>query len=401
MSALLLNLLHFGRLLYELGLDVPAGSMREIAVSLPYINIGRRDEFYHTLRTLLVHRVQDLALFDDAFRVFWRPPHSDWTETDLRAMGETRRSGNPQYESERSTSENSDPSPHSRTFQVERMATLSYSQREGLWAKDFEHFTEEEIALAQQMMATLDWQLGDRQSKRWTPGSGPVLDLRHVIRRNMRYGGELFHLPSKRRKTQRRPLILLCDVSGSMERYSRMLLHFIHTLTSGGRTGRVEAFLFATRLTRITHQLTGHSVDDVVPTLPQTISDFGGGTQIGNALRMFNTDWARRVRGHGPVVLLISDGWDRGTPEHLRREMARLQRSCHRLVWLNPLLGSPDYVPLTRGMQAALPWVDDFLPVHNMVSLEELAQHLNQLPRHRPRYTSATQSTYMVLTKYP
>ena len=130
----------------------------------------------------------------------------------------------------------------------------------------------------------------------------------------------------------------------------------------------------------------------MVPTLPRTISDFGGGTQIGNALRMFNTEWARRVRGRGPVVLLISDGWDRGTPEHLRQEIARLQRSCHRLVWLNPLLGSPDYVPLTRGMQAALPWVDDFLPVHNMASHEELAQHLNQLPRHRSNHTSAVQS---------
>jgi len=392
MSALLPNLLHFGRLLYQLGLDVPAGRMREVAASLAYINVGQRKEFYHTLRTLLVHRVQDLALFDDAFRVFWRPPHGDWTETDLRAMGETRRSGNPEYESEQPPSDDGEQTRPSRTFQVERMATLSYSQREGLWAKDFEHFSEEEVALAQQMMSTLDWQLGDRQSKRWSPGSGPVLDLRRVIRHNMRYGGELLHLPSKRRKTKQRALILLCDVSGSMERYSRMLLHFIHTLTAGGRTGRVESFVFATHLTRITHRLLDRSVDDVVPTLPRTISDFGGGTQIGNALRVFNTEWARRVRGNGPVVLLISDGWDRGKPECLRREMARLQRSCHRLVWLNPLLGSPDYIPLTRGMQAALPWVDDFLPVHNIASLEELAQHLNQLPRHRSSHTYPVQS---------
>ena len=392
MSALLPNLLHFGRLLYQLGLDVPAGRMREVAASLVYINIGRRDEFYHTLRTLLVHRMQDLPLFDDAFRIFWRPPQGDWTETDQHAMGETRRSENPEYESERSASDDGGQSRHSRTIQVERMATLSYSQQEGLWAKDFEHFSEEEVAVAQQMMATFDWHLGDRQSKRWTPGAGYVLDLRRAIRHNMRYGGELLHLPSKRRKIQRRPLILLCDVSGSMERYSRMLLHFIHVLTGGGRTGRVESFVFANRLTRITHLLLNRSVDDVVPTLPQTISDFGGGTQIGNALRMFNTEWARRVRGRGSVVLLISDGWDRGTPEHLRQEIARLQRSCHRLVWLNPLLGSPDYVPLTRGMQAALPWVDDFLPVHNMASLEELAQHLNQLPRHRSNHTSAVQS---------
>ena len=392
MSALLPNLLHFGRLLYQLGLDVPAGRMREVAASLNYINIGQRDEFYHTLRTFLVHRSQDLPIFDDAFRIFWRPPHGDWTETEPPTIGETRRSRNSEDESERSAADNGKQSRHSRTVQVEQMATLSYSQREGFWAKDFEQFSEEEVALAQQMMAAFEWQLGDRESKRWTPGSGPVLDLQRAIRHNMRYGGELLHLPSKRRKTQQRPLILLCDVSGSMERYSRMLLHFIHALTDGGQTGRVESFVFATRLTRITHQLLNRSVDDVVPTLPRTISDFGGGTQIGNALRMFNTEWARRVRGRGPVVLLISDGWDRGTPEHLRQEIARLQRSCHRLVWLNPLLGSPDYVPLTRGMQAALPWVDDFLPVHNMASLEELAQHLNQLPRHRSNHTSAVQS---------
>ena len=392
MSALLPNLLHFGRLLYRLGLDVPAGRMREVAESLAYINVGQRDEFYHTLRTLLVHRMEDLSLFDDAFRVFWRPPQRDRADIDLRAMGETRPSDKPEHHSEQPTSANGDRPSNARAYQIEQVATLSYSQHEGLRAKDFERFSEAEVALAQQMMATLDWQLGDRQSKRWSPGAGPVLDLRRVIRHNMRYGGELLRLPSKHRKTKRRPLILLCDVSGSMERYSRMLLHFIHTLTRGSRSGRVESFVFATRLTRITHQLMDRSADDVVPTLPGTISDFGGGTQIGSALRLFNTEWARRVRGNGPVVLLISDGWDRGNPEHLRREMARLRRSCHRLVWLNPLLGSPDYVPLTRGMRAALPWIDDFLPVHNIASLEELAQHLNQLPRHRPRQSYARQS---------
>ena len=168
-----------------------------------------------------------------------------------------------------------------------------------------------------------------------------------------------------------------------MERYSRMLLHFIHALTDGGQASRVESFVFTTRLTRLTQQLTGRRVDDVLPSLPRTISGFGGGTRIGDALHTFNVEWVRRVRGNGPVILLISDGWDRGEPERLRTEMARLQRSCHRLVWLNPLLGSPDYLPQTRGMQAALPSVDDFLPVHNLASLEALAQHLNTLPSRR------------------
>ena len=385
MSFLLHNLLHFTRLLHRLGLDVQAGRAREVAAALAHVDVGRRTDFYHTLRSLLIHRADDLAVFDEAFRVFWRRPHGDWTERDLSAMGEKRRSGAPEYESEAPESNAEGEGGERRaSYQVERMAVLSYSDRESLYAKDFEQFTEDELAAAERMMADLDWDLGERTSKRWTPGRGPALDLRRAVRANMRYGGELIDLPERRRKTKRRPLILLCDVSGSMERYSRMLLHFVHALTGGGRLGRVESFAFATRLTRITRQLVTRKAEVAVPRLPRTIADFGGGTRIGDALRTFNVEWARRVRGQGPVMLLISDGWDRGEPDRLRTEIARLQRSCHRLIWLNPLLGSPDYVPLTRGMQAALPSIDDFLPVHNLASLEALARHLNSLPAHRP-----------------
>ncbi len=392
MSFLLRNLLHFTRLLHRLGLDVQAGRTREVAMALRLVDVGRRSEFYHALRCLLIHRVDDLPLFDEAFRVFWRRPHGDWTESDLRAMGEKRRSGQPEYESELPPDASPGGDGGEETapqYHVERMAALSYSDRDGLWAKDFEQFTEAEVAEAERMMAALDWEPGERRSRRWMPGKGPALDLRRAVRRNMRHGGELIHLPSRRRKTKRRPLILLCDVSGSMERYSRMLLHFVHALSGGGRLGRVESFVFATRLTRITHQLAARRpATVVVPSLPRTIGDFGGGTRIGDSLHTFNTEWARRVRGQGPVVLLISDGWDRGEPERLRAEMARLHRSCHRLIWLNPLLGSPDYLPLTRGMQAALPEIDDFLPVHNLASLEVLADHLSRLPAHRtpPRH---------------
>ena len=385
MSFLLHNLLHFTRLLHRLGLDVQAGRAREVAAALAHVDVGRRADFYHTLRSLLIHRADDLAVFDEAFRAFWRRPHGDWTEKDLSAMGEKRRSGAPEYESEAPESNaEGEGGEHRTSYQVERMAVLSYSNRESLYAKDFEQFTEDELTAAQRMMADLDWDLGARTSRRWTPGRGPALDLRRAVRANMRYGGELIDLPERRRKTKRRPLILLCDVSGSMERYSRMLLHFVHALTGGGRLGRVESFVFATRLTRVTRELVARKAEVAVPRLPRTIADFGGGTRIGDAVRTFNVEWARRVRGQGPVALLISDGWDRGEPERLRTELARLQRSCHRLIWLNPLLGSPDYVPLTRGMQAALPCIDDFLPVHNLASLEALARHLNGLPAHRP-----------------
>ena len=385
-SFLLHNLIHFTRLLHRLGLDVQAGRTRDVAAALAYVDVGRRSEFYHTLRSLLVHRVDDLALFDEAFRVFWRKPHGDWTTKDLSAMGEKRRSGAPEYESEAPPESEAagDASGGRPRYSVERMAVLSYSDRDALHAKDFEQFTEDEVAAAERMLAELDWELGEHRSKRWTPGSGPALDLRRAVRANMRYGGELIDLPERRRKTRRRPLVLLCDVSGSMERYSRMLLHFVHALSGGRQPGRVESFVFATRLTRITRQLAARSAAAVVPALPRKIGDFGGGTRIGDALRTFNLEWARRVRGQGPIVLLISDGWDRGEPEVLRAEMARLQRSCHRLIWLNPLLGSPDYLPLTRGMQAALPCIDDFLPVHNLASIEALARHLNTLPAHRP-----------------
>ena len=385
-SFLLHNLIHFTRLLHRLGLDVQAGRTRDVAAALAWVEVGRRSEFYHALRSLLVHRVDDLALFDEAFRVFWRKPHGDWTTQDLSAMGEKRRSGAPEYESEAPPESEGagNASSGQARYTVERMAVLSYSDRDALYAKDFEQFTDEEVAAAERMLAELDWELGEHRSKRWTPGSGPALDLRRAVRANMRYGGELIDLPERRRKTRRRPLILLCDVSGSMERYSRMLLHFVHALSGGGQPGRVESFVFATRLTRITRQLAARSAAAVVPALPRKIGDFGGGTRIGDALRTFNLEWARRVRGQGPIVLLISDGWDRGEPEVLRAEMARLQRSCHRLIWLNPLLGSPDYLPLTRGMQAALPCIDDFLPVHNLASIEALARRLNTLPAHRP-----------------
>ena len=391
MSFLLHNLIHFTRLLHRLGLDVQAGRTRDVAAALAHVDVGRRPEFYHALRSLLVHRVDDLAPFDEAFRVFWRRPHGDWTAQDLSAMGEKRRSGAPEYESEappEAEDAGTDTGGQPR-YSVERMAALSYSDRDALYAKDFEHFTAEEVAAAERMLADLDWELGERRSRRWTAGRGPALDLRRAARANMRYGGELIDLPQRRRKVRRRPLILLCDVSGSMERYSRMLLHFVHALSGGARQGRVESFVFATRLTRITRQLAARTADAVVPALPRTIGDFGGGTRIGDALRTFNVEWARRVRGHGPIVLLISDGWDRGEPTVLRAEMARLQRSCHRLVWLNPLLGSPDYLPLTRGMQAALPAIDDFLPVHNLASIEALARRLNTLPAQRPARRAA------------
>ena len=382
---LLHNLLLFGRVLRRLGLDVHAGRMLDVVAVLEYVGVERKRDFRDALRTLLVHRQRDLALFDETFQVFWRAPKHRWTTMDLRSLGEQRRYRQPQVGppppgSDPQTENGRGAGPGEDVDRVD--LTHTYSRREVLRVKDFAKYSPEESAQAREMMAELDWDLGLRHTRRWELGGGPLLDLRRVLRRNMKYGGELVELPRRRRREKPRPLVLISDVSGSMERYTRMLLHFIHSIYGG--LGYLEAFLFATRLTRITGYLARRGVDEAVTEVSRAVPDWAGGTRIGEVLKVFNFRWARRVLGRGAVVLIISDGWDRGEPELLRHEMARLQRSCHHLIWLNPLLGSSEYEPLTRGMQAALPFVDDLLPVHNLASLDDLARHLSTLSPQRP-----------------
>ena len=200
-------------------------------------------------------------------------------------------------------------------------------------------------------------------------------------------GGELIELPRRLRREVPRPLVLLADVSGSMDRYSRMLLAFASGLTRSAR--QVESFVFATRLTRVTRYVSASGGHRTVSRMVRDLRDWGGGTRIGDALRTFNTTWARRVMRHGPVALIVSDGWDRGDPKLLGRELARLRRRCSRVIWLNPLLGSASYEPLTRGMQAALEHVDDFLPAHNLQSIEDLATRLREVHLHADQFDAA------------
>jgi uncharacterized protein len=362
------RLLAFGRYLRSLGLDVQVGRMLDATEALLHVDIGRRDEVYHTLRALLVHRHEDLALFDRAFDTFWHArtpaagPPADSQSAARPVQG-------------RDVGANLDEPPGSDESRTE--AVLTWSREESLAAKDFAAFTADEIAYGRAALDRLVWRPGVRRTRRWIRGRGPRLDLRRALARSLRTGGDVVVFPRLRRRTRPRPLVLLCDVSGSMERYSRMLLHFAYGVVRRHR--RVEAFLFSTRLTRVTLQLRYRRLEDAVAAVARAVPDWSGGTRIGSALKEFHQRWSRRALPRGSVVLLVSDGWDRGDPMELRDEMARLKRSCRRIVWLNPLIGTADYAPLTQGLLAALPFVDDFLPVRSLRNLAELAVHLNTL----------------------
>ena len=252
----------------------------------------------------------------------------------------------------------------------------AYSANAMSRTKDFAAFTPAELAEARRILARLPWRLGRRKTRRWERKGGTSIDLRPTLRQSL-IRGEIIELTYRRRRSAARPVVVIADVSGSMERYSRVLLHFVYGLARNAR--QVESFVFSTTLTRVSRRLAEPGASGELTRVIRDVHDWGGGTRIGESLHVFNARWARRVMRHGPVVLIVSDGWDRGDPALLRREVARLSRSCRRLIWLNPLLGSPGYEPLTRGLLAALPFVDDFLPAHNLSSLEQVAAHLEQL----------------------
>ncbi len=384
-SYLLKNLVLFTRLLRALGLDVGPAQVIDLATALGYVDIGNRDDFYHAARALVVHRRADLPLFEQAFQLFWRArtvsPIEVAVEPNPQLQARALRVPNAAWHEIPLDDQAVRYAHPSERVMVDLQQT--YSAMELLRRKDFEAFTWEEVQQAKQWMAQMTWHVGERRTrrKRRVP-HGEHLDLRLVVRRNIKYGGEFLDLAWKDVKFRTRPLVVLCDISGSMERYSRLLLHFLHALTNG--LENVETFLFGTRLTRITRQIKRRDVDEAVDEVVKVVPDWGGGTRIGDTLKVFNYRWARRVAAHGAVVLLISDGWDRGDPQVLGREIARLQRNCFRLIWLNPLIATPDFQPLTQGLRAALPYVDDFLPVHNLDSLESLARVLSALGDTRP-----------------
>ncbi len=404
---MLVQVVRFARLLRYMGIKVSPGHMLDFLNSLEFVGWERRDDVKASGRTTLISRHEDIPLYDEAFDAFWRATdHSEGHEglvmaddEQLKQQQPRRRLMDAQHRDEeakqregedRRGNKDRDPSrkeasssTESDQAQTEMDVVRTYSSSELLQAKDFETFTVDELAEARRVMQLMRLQIGQRETRRRKPSrNGAQIDMRRLIRNNMRYGGEMIELTFREPKTKKRPLVLICDISGSMERYTRLLLQFVHTLENS--LDKVEAFVFGTRLTRITRLLRRKDIDDALDDVSKVVQDWGGGTRIGESLHAFNYEWSRRVLNQGAIVIVISDGWDRGEPELLRDAMAHLQRNCFRLIWLNPLLGTSGYQPLTRGMQAALPYCDDFLPANNLASLQALAKLLVEVQGRRP-----------------
>ena len=374
----------FARLLHDAGLEAGPRRLTDATRALAFIDLRQQADFRSALRAVFVARKEDIPTFEAAFDIFWAPP-------DPRAAAGALpgRSRPLPLSPERarawaaalglgSSLMNREQEPT-----VEPASSSGYSSEELLRHKDFEQMTWQESEQVRRLLEQAPWRVAERRTRRLRPSRAGRIDLRRSARHAIRSSGELMRLFRRRPRVRRRPLVLLCDVSGSMERYSRLLMIFAHAVA---RREDLEAFVFSTRLTRVTRLLRHRDLDRSLESVSKGVHDFSGGTRIGDALGDFNRHWARRVLGHGAVVIVVSDGWDRGDPQQLTHELVHLRRSAHRLIWLNPLLGTEGYQPLTRGMAAALPHVDNFLAAHNVAALDDLGRLLASLDgRSRPR----------------
>jgi uncharacterized protein with von Willebrand factor type A (vWA) domain len=361
----------FARALRAANVSVGIDQTEAFAQALGWIDPLARRELYLAARSVFVVRREDVPVFDAIFDAFW---------CDERERGPQKVPLAPRH----------DPSTFHRTALVSYMSEKSKptdpevdipeehkaaSAVEVLQAKDFSDMTPEERATLASALRDLRLEPARRRTRRRVAARrGAELDLRRILRGAARHGGVALALARQRRKIKRRPLVVLADISGSMELYTRVLLHFIHALTHAH--GQCETFVFGTRLTSLTSSLALRDVDHALDHAAGEIVDFAGGTRIGESLATFNRRYAPRVLRRGAVVLVVSDGWETGGIERLDAELRHLRRRCHRIIWLNPLLGRVTYAPLAEGMATALPYVDDFLPIHNMESMKNLAVHL-------------------------
>ncbi len=389
------NLVMFARLLRGAGMDISPEQVVDLLRVLAAIGVTEREDVYLAARALYVRRRQDLPVFDRAFELFFRPYETsnpavvDPTQKPARRIyrpGSIRELFEQIGEPKKKQQSPIDQAPE------QREERFTYSPLEVLRRKDFSQFTPDEARQARRLIAQMDWHIGERKTRRRQPGRpGREIDFTQLVRRNLRYGGEFFRLPERERRTKPRPVVILADISGSMEPYARMLLQLLHTLHHTGV--EVQSFVFATRLSWISRDLERRSIDAALKRVTAHVPDWCGGTRIGEAIKTFNFRWARRVLRSGAVVLVLSDGWDQGDLALLGREMARLQRSCHRLIWLSPAplpAAGMKADAMALGLRTALPFVDDWLPVYNLVTLADLARELagvratRSLRRQRP-----------------
>jgi len=388
-------------------LPIGSGQLLSFVAAISEIDVRIKQDFYAASKVTLVTSPEQIPVFDAIFGQFWRrvinpvgpvetsledllsdeEPPDDSTPRD--ANDEEKKAGQDNATRVREKSvlsvEDTGEDGEGEAQDLDDLPddVIVFSAREVLRKKDFSQYSAEEIAEARRMIARMDWRLGTRLTRRrQRSNNGEFVDYRATLRRVLRNNGVPIELKRRKRKERMRPLVLICDISGSMDRYSRLLLQFVHALEHGLDT--VEVFVFSTRLTRITRELRKRNVDSAIETVVNSVDDWSGGTRIGEAIKDFNFKWSRRALRSGATVIMISDGWDRGDPKLLSREMSRLQRSCRRLIWLNPLLGAPGYQPLTQGSRAALPYVDLFLPIHNLKSMEALARILGDFDDQPP-----------------
>jgi uncharacterized protein with von Willebrand factor type A (vWA) domain len=376
------NIVHFARTLRTAGLRVGPGQVLRAVEAVEASGLKKRDDFYWTLHSVFVNRRDQREIFDQAFHVYWRNPRllEKMMEMLLPSVGvpadpESSKQLSRRLQDALQPGRGEAPREEGEPPEVEVEATFTVSDREVLQHKDFEQMTQAEIDQALKAIARLRLPVPERRTRRFQAARrGPRVDFRASLRRALRPEG-LIELRKREPRRRPPPLVILCDISGSMTRYTRMFLHFMHAITND--RDRVYCFTFGTRLSNVTRALRYRDVDIALAKASAQVEDWSGGTRIGQTLHEFNNKWSRRVLGQGAVVLLITDGLDREGAAGLAEEMERLHKSCSRLIWLNPLLRYGSYEPKSQGNKAMLPHVDEFRPVHNLESLAGLIAALD------------------------
>ena len=374
---ILSHLLLFARQLKAKGLKITPDGVADAARSLAFIDLSFRQDFYSALKANFVSSPKDLAVFDALFEQFWTRIQKE--ESQELPLPSTEEQENGEACGDESPSGSQEVEVASEENGVDEQELRSgYSPEEVLVGKDFSRFFPEEEGILEREFARILSQLATRVSRRRKPAArGREMDFRRSLKRAVRHGGEMVELVRRKRKIKPLKVMVICDVSGSMDASTRFMLRFLFGMKKV--LDQSEFFVFSTRLTRITDILQPNRWTQALTDISRRVQDWSGGTKIGHCLQVFNERYARRMAARSSVVILISDGWDRGEAELLDAEMKRLKRRARRLIWLNPLLGTPEYQPLCLGMRTALPYVDFFLPANTLRGLRTLGDVLADL----------------------